>query len=90
MAGKPPADKPVRLLSYADIARWFDVDPTTVRSWRIGRSPTLADHPFPVPDYEIGKDRPTPGWLPTREQEIRRWHADRPGQGAGGGRPWPA
>lgn len=83
-------DRPVRLLSYADIAVWFGVDPSTVRSWRFPRSPAQEAHPFPDPDVEVGMDesqRPVPGWRVEREREIRLWHAARPGQGVGGGRP---
>jgi hypothetical protein len=41
-------------------------------------------HPIPVPDVTVGR---TPGWSKKREPEWRQWHASRPGQGAGGGRP---
>lgn len=72
---------PYRLLSHADIAGWFEVDATTVRSWRFPRSEGAANDPFPEPDFEIGEERPVPGWLPGREQEIRDWYARRPGRG---------
>jgi len=75
--------QPTRYMSAADIAGLFDVKPGTVETWR-GRYPD-----FPAPDaiIGIGHGRPIMGWLPSREAELRAWHASRPGQGAGGGRP---
>ncbi len=66
-----------RYFSTAEIAHEFGVTRQTVQYWR--RSPT-----FPKPDANIGE---VPGWLPHRMTEIQTWHANRPGQGAGGGRP---
>jgi hypothetical protein len=43
-----------------------------------------AEHPFPEPDGYSGR---SPYWHPTRKLEILRWAQQRPGQGAGGGRP---
>ena len=64
-------------ISTADIAHEFGVTRQTVQFWR--RSPS-----FPKPDATTGV---VPGWLPERMAEIREWHANRPGQGTGGGRP---
>lgn len=64
-------------ISTAGIAREFGVTRQTVQHWR--RNPT-----FPEPDAVTGD---VPGWLPGRMAEIKEWHARRPGQGAGGGRP---
>jgi hypothetical protein len=75
------AKPPYRLLSHADIAGWFGVDATTVRSWRFPRSASAEDDPFPEPDFEIGEERPVPGWLPGRREEIEAWYARRPGRG---------
>jgi hypothetical protein len=54
-----------------------------VHKWR-ARYPSGSDHPFPEPDAEVDG---TPGWLPTRLEEIVTWHEGLPGRGAGGGRP---
>ena len=43
-----------------------------------------AGHPFPAPDGYQGK---SPWWHKKRRMEILTWAAERPGQGAGGGRP---
>ncbi|MDL4812794.1 helix-turn-helix domain-containing protein [Actinomadura opuntiae] len=72
---------PTQYMSAADIADLFGVNPGTVEKWR-QRYDT-----FPEPDAVTGIGRPIAGWLPSREDELRAWHAFRPGQGAGGGRP---
>lgn len=53
----------------------------------------FVDHPFPAPDYYIGrqpgKDRGgVPVWLPNRIPEIESWAQARVGPGVGGGRPY--
>jgi hypothetical protein len=73
------------------IATWFGVTRAAVQHW-------LERHPdFPAPDVRIrqfsgpsAKPSYVYGWRPDREAEIREWESNRPGQGAGGGRPWPA
>jgi hypothetical protein len=73
------------------IATWFGVSRPAVQHW-------LERHAdFPKPDIRIrqlsgptGKPSYVYGWRPEREPEIREWERNRPGQGAGGGRPWPA
>lgn len=65
-------------LDMAAIGAWFGVPAATVSQWRS----RYTD--FPAADAVIGR---TPGWAPSREAEIRRWEAARPGRGAGGGRP---
>lgn len=64
-------------ISTADIAHEFGVTRQTVQYWRRSLS-------FPKPDATTGN---VPGWLPERMTEIKAWRANRPGQGAGGGRP---
>jgi hypothetical protein len=54
-----------------------------VRKWQ-ERYATGGYRPFPAPDVILGG---SPGWSPKREHEIRAWHKDKPGRGAGGGRP---
>lgn len=44
----------------------------------------LEGRPFPAPDGRIGK---SPWWRTERRDEIADWMANRPGRGAGGGRP---
>jgi hypothetical protein len=61
----------IRYRSTADVAAWFGVEARTVVKWR------SRYEDFPPPDAQIGD---VVGWLPEREQEIRRWEASRPGQ----------
>jgi hypothetical protein len=70
----------------ADLAALLGVKPATIRHYRADSRPggRYADHPFPDPDGHLGI---TPYWNPERDQEIRAWAAERPGQGVGGGRP---
>jgi hypothetical protein len=62
----------------ATVAGWFGVSRSTVAKWR------ERYEDCPKPDATIDG---VPGWLPSREAAWRRWHKNRPGQGAGGGRP---
>lgn len=64
---------------YRQIAAWFGVEPSTVAKWR------QRYDDFPEPDAWI--DKVTPGWKISRVNEFKAWHANRPGSGAGGGRP---
>lgn len=49
---------------------------------RLGiKTGALATYKLPEPDAHIGRTR---GWLP---ETIDQWNAQRPGRGAGGGRP---
>lgn len=64
-----------------EIGQMFGVTGRTVSTWRRRYADT---HPCPTPDSMTG---PTPGWLPSRKDEWRTWHATRLGQGRGGGRP---
>lgn len=61
-----------QMLSVADIAAMFDVEPKTVSMWRL-RYPE-----FPEPDVIVGG---MAGWDPERAEEIRVWESRRPGQG---------
>jgi hypothetical protein len=87
------ADKPLRYWSVTEIGELFGVSGHTVDVWRrrYGLNRTAAEiakaPTFPEPDMVLGVSRPNAGWLPEREAELRAWHAARPGQGAGGGRP---
>jgi len=60
------------MLSVADIAAMFDVEPKTVSMWR------LRYAEFPEPDVVVGG---MAGWDPDRAAEIRVWESRRPGQG---------
>ncbi len=77
----------------ADIGDLFGVSGATVSTWlqRYHKDRTAAEiakaPTFPAPDIVLGVTRPNLGWHPSREAEIRAWHAARPGPGAGGGRP---
>jgi hypothetical protein len=70
--------QPIQYNSAADLAALFGVQPGTIETWRS----RYAD--FPQPDAYVGRYA---GWLPSREVELRAWEANRPGRGAGGGRP---
>ncbi|GAB3437448.1 hypothetical protein [Actinophytocola sediminis] len=61
----------------ATVAGWFGVSRSTVAKWR-------ERYDCPAPSVTIDG---VPGWPQSSEAAWRRWHARRPGQGAGGGRP---
>jgi hypothetical protein len=67
-------------MDRASVGALFGVSAQAVAKWQVR-------YDFPAPDIELG-DRKLPGWLPSRIDEIRAWHAARPGQGAPG-RPKP-
>lgn len=78
-----------------DVAELLDVQAKTVSTYlyesraEIGRGAKkragrYAKHPFPAPDDYHGK---APWWGLGRRAEILTWDSERPGQGAGGGRP---
>jgi hypothetical protein len=68
-------------LDMAAIGEWFGVSAAAVSQWRTRYADT---HPCPEPDVLVGR---TPGWSAERRPEWVAWHAARPGQGTGGGRP---
>lgn len=57
-----------KYLSLDDIGRLFGKDRRTVSVWR-GRYPDT-----PPPDAMTGR---TPGWLPAREADWKRWHSEK-------------
>ena len=65
-------------LSQADVGRALGVSRHVVGAWR------RRHKDFPAPDATVSG---SPVWLAKRLPEIREWEANRPGQGAGGGRP---
>jgi hypothetical protein len=65
----------------AGVGEWFDVSAATVSKWLTRYAGT---HPCPTPDVTIDG---RPGWAPSRERAWRKWERERPGAGAGGGRP---
>ena len=74
------------MLDRSAVAAILGVQPKTISQYLVesrgeGR---YAERPFPAPDGYIGRG---PWWRLERETEIRRWAAERPGQGVGGGRP---
>jgi hypothetical protein len=80
----------LELVGISVIASWFGVTRPAVAHW-------MDRHAnFPAPDVAIRQPSTKPGrpvsyvygWRPEREPEIREWERNRPGQGAGGGRPW--
>lgn len=77
---------PVRLLTLMDIAEREGLAYRTVRNYhqmaeRRRRDGTPRPGDLPPPDDHVGVH---PVW---RVSTIRKWHANRPGRGAGGGRP---
>lgn len=75
-------------LDTLEVARMVGVTYNTVRYYlqqaranRRAGTPKQGD--LPEPDRVFGR---SPVW---RRSTITRWLAARPGQGAGGGRPWP-
>ncbi len=73
-------------LTTADLAELLGVKPATIRHYRAASLPggRSAAPPFPAPDDRLGN---APAWSADRKREILDWAANRPGQGAGGGRP---
>lgn len=67
-----------RYLSTAEVGALFGVSASAVSNWR------KRFDDCPEPDVMVGA---VAGWSPESESEWRRWHAARPGQGVGGGRP---
>lgn len=55
----------------------LEVSRHAVSKWR-ERYPADSQHPFPAPDVTIDG---TPGWLPSRLDEIEKWREGLPGQG---------
>lgn len=74
---------PHSYLGYSGLAEAMGVTRHAVHKWR-SRYPADAANPFPEPDVEIDG---TPGWLPSRLNEVLSWRESLPGRGAGGGRP---
>lgn len=74
------------LLTTADVADLLGIKAGTVRLYRTSSRPggRYEQHPFPEPDDHVGIN---PVWRSGRKEEILRWSATRPGQGAGGGQP---
>jgi predicted DNA-binding transcriptional regulator AlpA len=67
-------DHDEELLDVAQIADIVGVKPATIRQY-------AHRGDMPKPDRRFGR---SPAW---RRSTIARWLEDRPGQGAGGGRP---
>lgn len=76
------------MLTIADVAKLLgpSIKPKTISTYmsESKRGGRYEKHPFPEPDGRIGR---APWWLPSRADAIRKWDVERPGQGAGGGRP---
>lgn len=72
-----------RYLGPSEIGTKFGVSASAVNKW-VDRYPPDSDHPFPAPDVAVGDML---GWDKKRLDEIRKWRANMPGRGAGGGRP---
>lgn len=77
--------RPTEYVGVATVAKWINVAPKTVNTYRKRYAQT--GHPCPVPDAVIFEEREVAGWLPSREAEWVEWAKNRPGQGVGGGRP---
>ena len=84
-------------MTISELAEVLGVKPTTITQWMVRSLPTpdpkskrpdgkrlYADMPFPKPARYAGK---SPEWERSTLPEILAWVANRPGRGAGGGRP---
>ena len=79
--------EPPKYLSIVEVAQRLGLGEKTIRNYhqaaaRHRREKTPKPGDFPEPDDVRGR---SPGWLP---ETVDTWLASRPGQGAGGGRPW--
>ncbi|WP_435109932.1 hypothetical protein [Nocardiopsis synnemataformans] len=72
-----------RYLGPADLGRKLGVTTAAIGVW-LDRYPPGSDSPAPAPDVAVGG---TLGWREERLPEWEAWRKQRPGQGAGGGRP---
>ncbi|MFB6392708.1 hypothetical protein [Polymorphospora lycopeni] len=74
------------VLDRKAVAELLGLEPKSISQYLFESRPggRYEHHPFPAPDDRIGR---APWWRPERADEIREWAANRPGQGAGGGRP---
>lgn len=63
----------------SEVAEYLGVDPKTVTAYVTRRQP--KSDPIPLPIMFGGR----PVWRP---EDIRAWHARRPGRGRWGKRPW--
>lgn len=74
------------MLDRTAVAALIGVKPKSVSQYLVESKPPgrYAKHPFPMPDGYIGRG---PWWRVERTAEIKEWAANRPGRGAGGGRP---
>lgn len=73
--GRTREEDDVALIDRSQVASLLGVDPATVSSY-LYRDPT-----FPEPAARFGR---SPAWT---TESVREWQQNRPGQGAGGGRP---
>lgn len=78
-------ERPRRYVGAATVGEWIGVSSGTVSIYQKRYAGT--DHPCPVPDVVIAEAREMAGWLADRKEEWVTWAKNRPGQGAGGGRP---
>ncbi|MFF4989645.1 hypothetical protein ACFY19_20800 [Streptosporangium saharense] len=81
------AERPQRFVGAATVAEWIGVSSGAITVYRKRYADTTVPGPCPEPDIVVTGERDVPGWSPDREDEWRRWNANRVGQGAGGGRP---
>ncbi|GAB2858235.1 hypothetical protein GCM10022221_67160 [Actinocorallia aurea] len=86
----PAEHRPIVYVDMAGVAEWFGVSRAAVAQWRSRYAGSSVEAgrpgPCPEPDAMTGS---TPGWLPEREAEWRRWEASRLGSGHGKGGPKP-
>lgn len=66
-------------LDIAAVAQLLGVTPETIMRYRV--ADRAAKYPFPQEDGKIGR---TPWWW---RETIEEWRKNRPGAGAGAGRP---
>ncbi len=74
------------VLDLEEVAEMLGVKKKTISQYRWFSTPghRYAERPFPEPDRMVGR---SPFWAGGRREEIQAWFDNRPGRGAGGGRP---
>lgn len=78
-----------RTLEQREVGALMGLDGTTVSKYRTRSLPggSMESHPFPKAEYENAR---AALWMVDQVPDLVVWLANRPGRGAGGGRPWHA
>jgi hypothetical protein len=81
-------ERKLPVLKREEVAALLGIKPKSVSQYLVESKEggKYEKNPFPAPDDYFGR---SPWWAEDRADEILKWAAKRPGQGAGGG-PKPA